>query len=260
MKIWFQALSANPEIDPAWRAYDEACLRYVPALARPDTQIHFASTDTRAPKMVLSAYVKYLHLAQVIENAIRAEKAGYDAFVIGGVGDLGHDELKEVVDIPVVFIGETSFLVASLLATKFAIINSDTRSLQAATAMVRKYGLEERMVPGAHVGQSQTAHFAQFEKDPQRAVADIKAAARAPINEGAAMLIPGTAPISVFLAEQGVREIDGVPILDLHAAVIKATEMAVDFRRLGIPKSRKGPAFDVNKDDIVLARKIYGLP
>ena len=34
---------------------------------------------------------------------------------------------------------------------KFAIINSDARSLQSAMAMVRKYGLEERMVRGAHV-------------------------------------------------------------------------------------------------------------
>ena len=108
MKIWFQALSPNPNIDPVWRSYDEACLRYVPTLARPGTQIHFASTDTRAPKMVLSNNVKYLHLAQVIENAIKAEREGYDAFVIGHFQDAGLYEARSAVGIPVVALGEAS--------------------------------------------------------------------------------------------------------------------------------------------------------
>ena len=259
MKIWIQALSTTPEVDPAWRPYEEACHRYVPTLARPDTQIHFASTTKRAPKMVISAYVRHLHLAEIIENAIQAEKEGYDAFIIGGVGDMGYAELREVVDIPVVFIGESSYLVASQLATSFAIINSDARSLRTASSNVRKLGLGEHMVPGAHVGRGQTEHFLLMENDPQLVIAEIKAAAKAPIDEGAALLIPGTAPISVFLAEQGVREIEGVPVLDLHAAVIKCAEMQVDFRRLGIPKSQKGPALVVNKQDILRARKIYGL-
>ena len=70
------------------------------------------------------------------------------------------------------------------------------------------------------------------------------------MQHAAKILVPGFAALSVFLAEQGVREIDGVPVLDSQAAVIKVAEMAVDFRRLGMPKPRKGPLFDVTKDDI----------
>ena len=115
----------SPKIDPIWRSNEEARLRYLPTLARPDTSIHFAATDTRAPKMVLSSYVKYL--------------------------------------------------------------------------------------------------------------------------------------ISIFLAERGIRDIGGVPILDVHAAVIKAAEMLVDFRKLGMPKPRKAADLDVFKEDVALARKIYGV-
>lgn len=257
MKIWIQALSQNPEQDPTWRAYDEACERHAPTVARPGTEIHFASADKRAPKMVISSYVKYLHLGQIIENAIHAEESGYDAFIIGGVGDLGYQELREAIDIPVLFIGETSFLVATLMGAQFAIINSDARSLKAATANAHRYGLADRLLPGAHVGRQQAEHFAMMSTDPKRAVAEFQTAAQGPISDGASLLIPGTAPISVFLAEQGVRDVDGVPVLDLHAAVIKSAEMMVDFRKLGIPKPRKGRALDVNKADVQLARKIY---
>ena len=35
--------------------------------------------------------------------------------------------------------------------------------------------------------------------------------------------------------------------------------MLVDFRRLGMKKTRKGSALEVNKKDVLLARKVYGI-
>lgn len=259
MKIWFQVLSPSVRIDPRWRPYEEACQRYVPKVARPDTEIHFASTETRAPGMILSSYIQYLHLGQVIENAIQAERNGYDAFILGGMRDLGYSELREVVDIPVVFISEVSYHLACLLASKFALLHSDEHPLQAATAIIKKYGLEDRTVPGAHLGYSQTDLIAAFESRPHAVIEEIKAAARKPIAEGASLLVTGFAAINVFLAEHGVRDIDGVPILDSQAAAVKTAEMLVDLRKMGMPKPRKGPMFDVSKADIETARKVYGL-
>jgi Asp/Glu/hydantoin racemase len=259
MKIWYQALSPSAQVDPAWRMYEEACERYVPTLARPQTEIHFATADTRAPKMVLSNYVKYLHLRQVIENAIHCERAGYDAFILGGMGDLGYAELREVVEIPVVFIAETAFLVASLLARRFAVINGDLRALQSAMALVKGYGLDDRAVPGAHLGRGPAELMALMESSPQQVIDEFKVAAASAINEGAEILVPGIAPISVFLMDRGVRAIDGVPILDIQAAVIKIAEMTVDLRRLGMPKPRKARALGVSREDIQIARKVYGL-
>ena len=259
MKIWYQTYSPTARADPRWRHYEEACERYVSKVARPDTEIHFASVEKRAPKMTLSKYIQYLHVGQVIESAIQAEREGFDAFVLGGMRDLGYSELREAVDIPVAFIGEASYQVACLLAPKFAVIHNDEAPLQAATALIKKYGLENRSVPGAHIGYSQTDLIAAFESQPGRIVEEVKAAARTPIKQGAAILVTGFAALSVFLAEQGTREIDGVPVLDSQAAVIKAAEMMVDLRKLGMPKPRKGPLFDVSKDDIQTARKVYGL-
>ena len=67
MKIWYQAYNTSARVDPKWRYYEEACERYIVKVARPDTQIHFAWLEKRAPKMLLSKYIQYMHLAEVIE-------------------------------------------------------------------------------------------------------------------------------------------------------------------------------------------------
>ena len=259
MKIWYQAYNVSGRVDPKWRYFEEACERHIPKVARPDTEIHFSWVEKRAPKMTLSKYIQYLHVGQVIESAIQAERKGFDAFVLGGMRDLGYSELREAVDIPVVFMGETSYLVACLLAPKFSLIHTDEGPLQDATALIKRYGLGDRSLPGAHIGYSHTDLIAAFESQPERVIGEVKAAARTAIKQGAAILVTGFAALSVFLAEQGIREIDGVPVLDSQAAVIKVAEMMVDFRKLGMPKPRKGPLFDVSRDAIQTARRRYGL-
>lgn len=259
MKIWYQAYNASGRVDPEWRYFDEACETYIPKVARPDTEIHFSWVEKRAPKMTLSKYIQYLHVGQIIECAIRAEREGFDAFVLGGMRDLGYAEIREVVDIPVVFMAETSYLVACLLAPKFSLIHTDEGPLQDAMALIKKYGLEDRSLPGTHIGYSHTDLIAACESEPERIVKEVKAAGRTAIKQGCGILVTGFAALSVFLAEQGIRQIDGVPVLDSQAAVIKAAEMMVDFRRLGMPKPRKGPLFDVSGTDIQTARRKYGL-
>ena len=52
---------------------------------------------------------------EVICNAVRAERAGYDAFIIGHFQDAGLYEARSVVDIPVLALGEASMLYACQL-------------------------------------------------------------------------------------------------------------------------------------------------
>jgi hypothetical protein len=45
--------------------------------------------------MTESEYIQFLHLSQVIENALQAEEKGYDAFCLGGTLDLGQSILRD---------------------------------------------------------------------------------------------------------------------------------------------------------------------
>lgn len=259
MKIWYQAYNTSARVDPKWRYYEEACERYIVKVARPDTQIHFAWLEKRAPKMLLSKYIQYMHLAEVIECAFEAERQGYDAFVLGGMRDLGHAELREALDIPVIFIGEVAYHMACMMAPRFSVIHNDEAALRAAGNIINSYGLGSRYIPGVQLGYSQVDIMEAFETKPEKVAEEIKTAARVLINQGAAILIPGFAAISVFLDERGIRDIDGVPVLDCQSAAIKVAEMQVDMRRLGMCKPRLGSLYDVSKKDIQTARKIYGL-
>ena len=258
MRVWYQTYNVGADVDPRWRYYEEQCRRYIPKIARPGTEFHFVTAAKRAPKMVHSSYIQYLHVGQVIDSAIQAEREGYDVFVLGGMRDLGYDQLKDAVDIPVAFIGEASYKIACLLADTFAVIHNDEASLHATIPLIRKYGLIDHMVPGVHLGHSHEDLIAAFVNRPERIIEDIKKAARPAIRNGAQILVTDFASTSIFLAEQGVREIDGVPVLDSQAAVMKVAEMGVDFKKLGMPKARP-PLNDVSREDIQTARRVYGL-
>ena len=45
--------------------------------------------------------------------------------------------------------------------------------------------------------------------------------------------MPGEAPLNVMLAMNGVRDVDGVQVVDSLAAWVHAAEAAVDARRAG---------------------------
>jgi hypothetical protein len=51
---------------------------------------------------------------------------------------------------------------------------------------------------------------------------EFKTAARVAIDQGAEMLITDFAATSIFLQEHDVQHVDGVPVLDTHAALIKS--------------------------------------
>ncbi len=47
---------------------------------------------------------------------------------------------------------------------------------------------------------------------------------------------------------------NGVPIVDIIAVVIKTAEMLVDLKQLGVERARKY----LSKEEIIAARKLYG--
>ena len=146
MKIWYQSYSPVGT-DSRWGYYEEALKKHIPKIARPDTEVDIHGVEVFAPKMLKSSYLQYLHIAQVFEKALQAEREGYDAFVLGGMRDFAYLELKELIDIPVAFIAEASYSLAYLLALKFSIIEINATGLQARAALMKRYGVEDRGMP-----------------------------------------------------------------------------------------------------------------
>lgn len=226
-------------------------------MARPDTKVDIYGVEKMSPKMTESDYIQFMHLSQVIENALLSERKGYDAFCLGGTLDLGGSILREVLDIPVAFIFESSLYQACLLGTRFAIIGLNEAMLQKQMGLVRGYGLESRMAPSEHLKWTMTDFLEFMEKDPQRVVDSFTETAKRAIEQGAGALIPGFGPLGVFLAERGLHEIEEFPIVDIIASVIKTAEVLVDLAKMGSKRNRKGFGSSATKEELMAARKLY---
>ncbi len=60
----------------------------------------------------------------LLQEAIRAEREGYDAFVVYCFSDLAITALRENVDIPVIGPGECALAAADILSNKFCVITT----------------------------------------------------------------------------------------------------------------------------------------
>ena len=89
---------------------------------------------------------------EVICNAVRAEREGYDAFVIGHFQDAGLYEARSVVKIPVVSLGEGTMLYSCQLGQNIGVITINPRFIPWHQHQIIKYGLERR-VTGVHAMQ-----------------------------------------------------------------------------------------------------------
>jgi len=85
MKIWYQSMSRQK----AWGHYNEALRRILDRVKDPDTEIEVHGITKRGGLADQFHYLDYLESGEVMENVQIATKRGFDAFLIGNIGDPG---------------------------------------------------------------------------------------------------------------------------------------------------------------------------
>ena len=187
------------------------------------------------------AIVEFRCAREVICNAVRAEREGYDAFVIGHFQDAGLYEARAVVDIPVVALGEASMLHACQLGQRIGIVTINTRFISWFHHQLRKYGLVER-VTGVHALSFEPGQLLAAYEDAALAkdvVALFAAQARPLVANGVDVLLPGGGIPMLLFSDIIGHNVDGAPVINGIPIVVKAAEMAVKLRRLtGLGPSR----------------------
>jgi len=180
-------------------------------------------------------YLELLDTAEVLDNGLRAEREGYDAFLIGNVFEPGMHALREVLNIPVLGLLESSVHLACLMGASFSIVNVNPKFARKVTENVASTGLGARLVSidDMRVERGQVLDRA-FEDAAVCAdvVARFTEAARAGIAKGAETIIPAGGIVMTILAFAGVHRIDDVPVVNGLIALTKMAEMAVRIRQL----------------------------
>ena len=172
--------------------------------------------------------------------------------------DLGFYEIRNVVSIPVAFLAENSLHIACILANKFSVLCWNKALSVIADRTIRQYGLSEKFIPAETFDITEDEALEGF-RDATSIVERVKDISNKVIASGAGILVPFCNIMNVLLHSVGLTEIEGVPILNTTAMIVKGIEFLVELDQIGIKRSESGFYSALAKDDLVSVRKAFAL-
>lgn len=255
MKVWYQS-STSMGKDPLWSDYEQALTKYVNSIKRPDIDIDIRGVENAVPGLGTYRYFFTLNSNQVMANALRAQKQGYDAIFIGCMHDPGYYEIREIVDIPVCFVGESTMHLATMLAPNFSILHYSEPSQRRMMHRVKELGFQDKVVPSDDLGTT-LADIQKGFKNPGPIIKACEKAAKEAAGRGATMLISACNCLTMVLVHAGVKDIAGIPFLDSVGALVKTGEMMLELNKMGVKRSRRGDFSQPTKEELANALKTY---
>ena len=171
----------------------------------------------RAPiKEISSAYHVGLVAMLQVEEAIKAEKAGYDAVILGCLDEPGVSEAKEALQIPAVGEAEASMHYASLVGRSFSFVGGSPESKGVLQDLAKKYGFHHKLASVRKISASPL----DFASEKSGVLERLLLAGRQAVEEDGADSLIGYGGIEGI--EHLRREL-GVPVISpVQASVLMA--------------------------------------
>ncbi|MEM0444761.1 MAG: aspartate/glutamate racemase family protein [Nitrososphaerota archaeon] len=205
--------------------FDSPMKEYLSHYTEPSTKLDVVSFKSGPHHLEYYSY-DALVVPHILREVKSAEKAGYDACIIGCFYDPGLREAREISNLVVTAPLESSTSLALSLGDKFSIIVGRKKWIPLMMSRVREYGLESRLtsfkdielgVHDLHRDESET------EKRLLRAVEES-------IREGAEVVILGCTVFFGFYRD--VQERYRIPVIDPIIASLKHAEQYVRVKEL----------------------------
>jgi len=199
--------------------------------ARPDTTIR-AVESAFGPPSIEGAYDDAFAVPGLLERIKEGEAEGVDAHVIACFDDTGLDAARALAWAPVVGIGEAGFFTAAMLAHRFAVVTTLSRSVPVIENNLLRYGLDRRCAR-VRATQVPVLELDNPASNARKKIAD--EIARALNEDGAEAVVLGCAGMADLAASLG-EEFD-IPVIDgVAAAVVLAEGLAA----IGLRTSKRG--------------------
>ncbi|HEX2197254.1 MAG TPA: aspartate/glutamate racemase family protein [Burkholderiales bacterium] len=225
-KIWFQGATDRVHMAP-YIAKVEAHLKSVL-----DPEFSATFHTTTPPATTTHAVTEFRIAGNLIRNAVQAEKQGYAAMAITHFQDAGLMEVKSVVDIPVLGLGETTLFHACMLGRKLGLVTINPVFIPWHEEQVIRYGLQQRVV-GVRAVDATVKDFidAFASADAYRKLLPLwEKECRILLDAGADVIVPaGGLPMMLYGSERGAN-IDGAPIVNGITVIAKTAEMFVKMK------------------------------
>jgi allantoin racemase len=192
-----------------------------------------AVNPTSGPISIEGYFDEAFAVPGMLEEILKGEKAGMDATIIACFDDTGLEAARCCASGPVIGIGEAAFHLASLIAHRFSVVTTLSRSIAPIEGNLMKYGLDRRCarvraceVPVLALDDPASGARAKLSAEIERAM----------VEEGAEAIVLGCAGMAELAASLARQH--GLPVIDGVAAAVKLAEALV---ALGHVTSKRGP-------------------
>lgn len=233
MKLWHQSRTELGRLPK----YADAMAKHFAKVANPGTRVDLHGL---APSTYVTeypgydnryVYFAYLHSLQILRNVQRAERAGYDGFLIMNLPESVQEEAQSLVDIPVVSYAQASMYAAAMLGRRFAILTMIDEYIPLYESHIPRYGMQHRAWGVESLRADYSTVFNAFD-DPTPVVERVtEVTRRVAAEHGVDVVIPGEAPVSAVLSVAGLTRVDDVAVVDCLGVTVKFGELFVDLAR-----------------------------
>lgn len=259
MKLWYQSMTDLR----AWPAYERALTGQLDRIKDPGTTIAVHGMTKIGGIGDQYRYLEFLETNEVLENVHRAIDEGFDAFLIGNIGEPGLRIAREVADFPVLGLCEAACHMACMMGGSFSFVTVNEKFTPRIIENVQAYGLLGRLAGADNMDVPRLLDLGGgFESREGRARLEgaFERAAATGIARGSEIVIPAGGVVMALLAAWDVHQTAaGVPILNGITNLVKMGEMAVRMKRLtGAFTSKRGMYAPPPSDQIEELRRCYG--
>ena len=189
--------------------------------ANPGTELYAVTAGFGVSS--IECYVdEYLAVPAVLNEILKGEKQGMDAYIISCFGDPGLQAAREITDKPVLGIAESAITAAKMIAPNFSIVSVLDRALKVTADVVSNYGATSFCRSIRSTGLS----VLDFGSDPKRGMEALAEQSRLAVREDKAeCILLGCAGFVDFV--DALNKELGVPVLDGVSPAVKFAEALV---------------------------------
>lgn len=261
MKLWYQSMS---RFKAKWNGYPEALKKIIDSVKDPGTEVEIHGITKIGGFADQYRYLEYLETGEVMENIAIAMEQDFDAFLIGNIADPGLRECREIANIPVLGLCETSLHVACMMGATFSLVTINEKFTPRIVENVVRVGLKDRMAAVHRMKVDRILNLDQGFTD--KAICDdlinqFQIAAKANTDAGSEVVIAAGGVVMALLAHAGVYTTpSGAPILNGITTLIKMGEMAAKLDKImgGTFTSKRLQYAPPTPDQIEEMREYYG--
>jgi len=237
MRIWYQSFASFDKLP----GYGRAIKKYLHGFEGKGVSFEVHGLKTGGLGDQYRAF-ECFDTAEVLRNVRLANHRKFDAVAIGNILDPGLREAREISEIPVIGLCESSLMIASLMGRNVSLVTVNERFIPRIEENVRRYGLWEK-VRGIHTMavEVEDLDLAYTDKKARQRIIDkFLEGAKPLVQNGAEVIIPAGGVAMLLLAIAGVHSIDNIPIVNGIVALTSMVEMMVGFRsKTGVFISRR---------------------